>query len=135
MKKLADDKNELSVWGLADEGWRKVLEQQLDTLQEQRNRRLNTPKAANIDDLFFNALGISKISSTWKWDKTNATKARNHLDKFVELRGAVAHRGKAGAAVKKKQATDYFDLVKKLAAKTGGKVNTHVKSITGKSLW
>ena len=60
--------------------------------------------------------------------------ASEKLDKFVELRGAIAHRGQHYNSVKKAQVEDYFDFVKTLAAKTGGKVNTHVKAITGKQL-
>jgi len=135
-KELVNDKNNLAVWSLSDDGWRKVLKKRLNNLKEERNRRLNTPKSSNIDDLFFKVLGISKISQTWKLaTKMNANQAREQLDKYVELRGAIAHRGKSSKSVKKADVTDYFDLIKKLAAKTGGKANRHVKDITGKPLW
>jgi len=52
------DQHDLAVWSLADGGWRQVLMDRLDGLREARNRRLNTPKAGQIDDLFFRALGI-----------------------------------------------------------------------------
>ena len=104
-------------------------------MQEERDRKLNTPKTANIDELFLNSLGIAKISSVWKWQKMSVTSARKQLDDFVTLRGAVAHRGKSGETIKKKQADDYFAFVKKLAGKTGGRVGSHVKKITGEALW
>ena len=135
-KELCEDLNDISVWSLSDNGWRDVLKNRLEKLREERNRRLNTPKSTNIDDLFLKALGISKISQTWKWaTKMNATRARKKLDKYVELRGAIAHRGDASRSVTKANVTDYFDFIKKLAGKTGGKVNTHVKSLTGRPLW
>jgi len=135
-KELNEDVHDLSVWRLSDDGWREVLKSRLDKLREERNRYLNTPKSTNIDDLFFKALGISKISQTWKWaTKMNASRARVKLDKYVRLRGAIAHRGAALESVKKADVTDYFEFIKRLAAKTGGKVNSHVKDLTGKPLW
>ena len=62
-------------------------------------------------------------------------RARAKLDKYVTLRGAIAHRGTAAASVTKFQVTDYFDFIKRLAAKTGGAVNSHVASVTGMRLW
>lgn len=135
-KELANDDNDLAIWSLSDDGWRQVLKKRLQNLKEERNRRLNTPKSTNIDELFFKALGISKISQTWKWaTKMNANRARKKLDKYVKLRGAIAHRGETSQSVTKWDVTDYFDFIKKLAAKTGGRVNGYVKDVTGKSLW
>ena len=51
-KELKEDKNEVMVWTLADPGWRIVLTKRLSNLAEERNRKLNTPKAQNIIDLF-----------------------------------------------------------------------------------
>ena len=135
-KQLEDDKNDLAVWNLSGEGWRTVLQDRLSTLQEERNRKLNTPKTGNIDDLFMKALGIPSVSNSWQWaKKMTAARARTKLDKFVALRGAIAHRGADSKSVTKSQVTDYFEFIKKLAGLTGRTVNTHVKSITGKRLW
>jgi hypothetical protein len=65
----------------------------------------------------------------------SAAKARAKLDKYVSLRGAIAHRGVVASSVKKAQVTDYFRHVKRLVGKTGGRVYSHVKSATGKALW
>lgn len=135
-KELERDLNDLAVWEIADDGWRDYLRKRLAALQEERNRKLNTPKASNIDDLFMKALGITKISDSWRWaTKMTVARARNKLDKFVTLRGAIAHRGADSKSVRKAQVTDFFDFVQKLASKTGGKVNRHVRLITGKPLW
>jgi len=135
-RELDKDDNDLAVWRLSDDGWREVLRERLEKLREERNRRLNTPKSTNIDDLFLKALGISSMSQAWKWGtKMNAARARKKLDKYVELRGAIAHRGSTSRSVTKADVTDYFDFIKRLAGKTGGKVNTHVRSVTNRSLW
>jgi len=135
-KELKRDENELALWSVADDGWKQVLESRLNRLQEERNRKLNTPKSANIDDLFMSALGITKISNSWKWaTKMNPKRATKKLDKFVTLRGSIAHRGSSLKSVKKEEVEDYYDFIKKLAAITGGKVYNHVKGITGRKLW
>ena len=135
-KELEKDANELAVWSLADDGWRKCLKNRLKDLQVARNRKLNTPKSGNIEELFEQALGLPKISDSWKWPtKMTVQRSKEKLDKFVSLRGAIAHRGSDSKSVRKAQVTDYFDFIQKIAAKTGGKVNSHVTSITEKPLW
>jgi hypothetical protein len=134
--RLKADANELAVWNISDNKWRQLLKDNLASLQEARNRRLNTPKAKNIDELFKSAIGLAKVSSGWKWaNKLPADKAAAKLDKFVELRGEIAHRGKAKISVKKAQVVDYLEFIRNVAAKTGGSVNAHVKKITGQTLW
>jgi hypothetical protein len=63
------------------------------------------------------------------------TQAKSKLDRYIDLRGAIAHRGAASSGIKKVQATDYFKHVKRLVGKTGGRVNSHVKATTGQPLW
>jgi hypothetical protein len=135
-KELKDARHELEVWKIADHGWKKYLGDRLEKLREKRNWDFNTPKAEQIEKLFLQAVGIEHISSSWKWPKKmTVSRAADKLDKYVALRGAIAHRGKGSATVKKAQVEDYFEFIKKLAAKTGGAVNSHVKAITGRPLW
>ena len=135
-KELKDDLNQIAVWEIADGKWRTYLTQRLSKLQAQRNFNLNTPKSAQLDELFESAVGIERVSDSWKLSsKTGPAQARQKLDDFVTLRGNVAHRGTHGGGVKRKDVVDYFGLVKSLASKTGGKVNVHVRAITGKRLF
>jgi RiboL-PSP-HEPN len=127
--------HELEVWKIADRGWKKYLGDQLGKLREERNRQINTPKKEQIDLLFRQAVGIAEISLSWKWKKMAVSGAAGKLDKYVTMRGDIAHRGKGTVTVKKAQVEDYFDFIKNLAAKTGGAVNSHVKQITRKPLW
>jgi hypothetical protein len=132
---IRSDKNDLAMWELADNGWKARVRARMKTWTTERNRRLNTPKTEQIDELFATAIGLVDVSDAWRWKKMSATKAKEKLDKYVTLRGAIAHRGAAASAVKKAQVEDYFSHVKRLVSKTGGSVNAHVKSATGKSLW
>jgi hypothetical protein len=135
VKELGDDANQLAVWQLADTGWKQVLNSRLVRLREERNRRLNTPKTAQIDELFVKALGVNKISSRWYWSGMSVQTASDKLDRYVALRGSIAHRGTAVGSVHKKHVIDYYEHVKKLVGKTGGRVNTVVRTATGKQLW
>ena len=131
-RELKADANELAIWGISDDKWRAVLRAHLTTLQEARNRKLNTPKHKNIDDLFESAIGLPNVSSKWNLSpKTKADQARAKLDNFVELRGEIAHRGRAQTSVKKATVVAYVDFINRVADLTGGAVNSHVRKITG----
>lgn len=127
--------HELEAWKIADNGWRQYLRDRLDAMKKERDRKLNTPKTAQIDDLFLSAIGVENISKSWRWSrKMTVKRASEKLDKFVELRGAIAHRGQHSKSVTKAQVEDYFNFISQLAACTDDAVNAHVKSATGKIL-
>lgn len=135
-RELKADVNELAVWSLCGDGWKRILKARLDRLRQQRNKKLNTPKSQNIDDLFMQSIGLSSISSSWKWaKKMTVSRAREKLDKYAILRGEIAHRGKSGKSVTKAQVEDYFYFIKQLVTKTDGVVNSHVNKVAGKPLW
>lgn len=134
--KVKKSPHDLEVWKLSDDGWRIYLRAHLEEMKEERDRKLNTPKTKQINDLFKVAIGIDNISKSWSWArKMTAERASKKLDKYVTLRGSIAHRGADNNTVKKADVVDYFEFTKLLVSKTGGKVNSHVKTITGKPLW
>ncbi|MEV0408992.1 HEPN domain-containing protein [Actinoallomurus sp. NPDC050550] len=90
-KELREAKHDLAIWDLADEGWRMVLTRRLKRLQDDRNRKLNSPKSYNINELFENTVGIKEISNAWYWSKMSAVRAVEKLDDYIETRGAIAH--------------------------------------------
>ncbi len=68
-KDVKADPNEIAMWDLADSGWKTTVEARLAALTEERNRRLNTPKSASIDQLFCEAIGLPVVSDKWRWKK------------------------------------------------------------------
>lgn len=134
-KELKAAPHELEVWKIADRGWKKYLEGRLGELQTRRNRNLNTPRSDQIDELFLLALGINQISNSWHWRGMSASNAAKKLNQFVTLRGEIAHRGRGLKPVKLAQVKEYYRLVSRLAAKTGGQVQKHMRAITNKPLW
>jgi hypothetical protein len=61
-------------------------------------------------------------------------KSKNKLDKYVRLRGSIAHRAQGATTVKKTDVTDFLNHIRRLAEKTGEAVNSHVTAITKKQL-
>lgn len=134
-KELKQNADALVIWKVADGGWREVLKSRLASMQIERNWQWNTPKSGYIDQLFHSALGIPRISDKWRWKRIPPDNARAKLDKYVKLRGAIAHRGSAASSVTKANVTDYFGVLKRLVARTGGTVRAHVRTITSNPLW
>lgn len=132
VKYLEKEKHDLKAWKLADEGWRDFLRSMLVDLQEQRNRNLNTPKSDNINDLFEKSLGINKISKQWRWKKMSSHQSTVKLDKYINLRGAIAHRGKAGETVQKQQVIAFLNHVKQIVNIIETVVSNYVIQMTVK---
>ena len=94
-KKIKSANNDLELWRIADDGWKQYLKDHLAELKEVRDRKLNTPKTQQIDDLFKSALGIEKMSGSWSWaKKMTSARATDKLDKFVSLRERLLIAGK-----------------------------------------
>ncbi|MGQ0604862.1 MAG: HEPN domain-containing protein [Anaerolineales bacterium] len=108
---------DLDQW--AGEGWKKLmLARFMHDIEG-----LNTPSNSNIRKLFARYLGID-ITSRWKWSRVSATQACQKLDRLIELRGNLAHKGKdhlfdRKASVLRRQLTEAIILVAHLADCTG----------------
>ena len=131
---LMDEKHELAIWRLAGDGWRTVLRERADLLVDDDDRSLNTPKHKQVKDFFKENVGITNITTSWKWHKNTAERTTKRLDEFVTLRGAIAHRGSPQGGVLKKHATDGMDLVRRLARLSAKAVSDHLEKHTGAGL-
>ncbi|WP_280428558.1 HEPN domain-containing protein [Nocardia brasiliensis] len=143
---LKTDKNDIAVRALAGDGWRAALKKRLEDYTTKRNWSFNSPKPGQVDELFDKALGIPRISASWKWNAPKskrvnepptmtAAQARTTLTRYIELRGEIAHRGTARNPVTVADAEKFYEFINRLVAKTGGEVNKTVKGATGLSLW
>jgi len=125
-KDLKEDKHELGPWQLAGEGWRE--------LARERARRLctdmvfNSPKTANVDELFRKTLGIEGLSQCWVTDRVPS--ARLALDEHLTQRGEIAHRA-ATTSVSKRQVSDFYQLVMDLAKSMDTHLGAFVFVATG----
>jgi hypothetical protein len=116
-KELKEDKNDLAAWSLADDSWRQLLVSRLDQYRASGKWNFNTPKPAQIDELFLDGLGIDRISDTWAWDKTKASNSRDRLKSFVELTGPSRTEGKAMRALKNQTPPTTLSLSRSLPPK------------------
>ncbi len=132
---LKESKNEIKVWDIADKGWKNYIKERLPALKEARNRSFNTPKAHNTADFLKNALGITDIRTAWTFDRFNPEDVSKKLDVLIELRGQIAHRGRIKQNIDKQLVEDHVQFLRKVVSKTGGRINSHLKNITGKSLF
>ena len=133
-KEVKDDPNDLAVWSLAGNGWKKHLRDRFDSMREERNRKLNTPKSGPIDELFEKSLGLPGLSSSWYWPGMTAQRARKKLDRFVSLRGEIAHRGAASETCKKGQVEAYLNHVSRIVEKSDECVAEFVRATSGKTI-
>lgn len=82
-KKFFDQQDSSKVWDLAGNGWQAVLQtHQTDTLERWLGN-FNTPKTDQVNNLFKELLGITKISDCWYWQKMNYIQSTEKLDAFI----------------------------------------------------
>lgn len=133
-KTLLDEKNDLAIWDLADDGWRSVLRDRAVLLSSDEDRSLNTPKPDPVKEFFLRNVGIKDITAAWKWHKNDPSRTTQLLLDFVILRGSIAHRGSPQGGVLKLHATKGLDLIQRLAEKSAKRVSDHLAQHTGKGL-
>lgn len=124
--RFLDEKDPSRLWSLAGDGWRGALEDHRTLVLDRYVGRLHTPKPKQVDELFLNLIGLTRISSAWEWQKSKPSGARSRLDRLATLRGAIAHRANVGPSVRKKQVVDAVGLVVRLAVASSRRVAEHI---------
>ncbi len=127
--------NPEQAWQLAGDGWKKYLAARLATYAEKRAREFNTPASKRVDELMLEAIGLDKITDAWKWPPTTASKSRNKLDGWVQLRQDIAHGSGAAKPVRKKTVESYRTHVGRLVERTDAAVDAYLLQETGQSFF
>ena len=111
---------------LAGNGWKEVYVDLVCQFCDQ----LNTPKAKPLNELFKKCLGIRDISGNW-------TVGHGDIDKFVTLRGDIAHKGSDADRVNREQAAHFLTIVGKTISDTDDAVYDYLRSskMLGKAPW
>ena len=130
-KELKESKEELKLWDLSGDGWRKIVMGRVDQYKIERNRSFNTPKFTNTVEFINNVIGVKDIFKNIKWDGYTHEEVSARLNSLIEVRGQIAHRGKTSIDIDGKYLTDHLNFVRQLVSKFGGKINSHVKDVTG----
>jgi len=134
-KRLKDHEDNREVWKLAGDGWKQVLDDYKSDLIAEHIGKLNTPRPAQVDNLYKRLLGISRISSSWCWPGMKADSAASKLNRLVTLRGSIAHRVAAAQAVKKATVNDYMWFLYRLAVISTNVARRHLRNQVGKYPW
>jgi len=128
---VQDSKHDLKAWDLAAEGWKKVVREYKDDVIA----TFNTPKPHNVDNLFKRLLGVEEISAQWYWQGMSKTSASAKLRKFMETRGAIAHRGELPQSITKDYVEDRRKFINRLCVRTSNVIRDCIKTQVGSYPW
>lgn len=132
---LKDDSDNRKVWNLAGTGWKKVLKQNKKQCIEKFIGHFHTPKPDYVDELVEIVLGLRKISSNWKWQGMAKSQSTSKLNKYITVRGNIAHRTRHKSSVTKTMAEDYLDFIERLVNITDHCLGDHIHGITNSYPW
>lgn len=135
VKVLREDKNPLQIWEIADGGWRDVVKRHKGEVHKAWLEKFNTPKTAQVNGLFENMIGLSQLSSHWRWKKMSALQSEAALDDFITIRGNIAHRIRDAKPVAKNTGTRYLTHVSQIVDRCEVTVSQHLKDLTGAAPW
>lgn len=120
---------------LAGDGWKKALQDHKKGVLAKTVGALNTPKTAQVNDLFEKTVGLKSISSSWNWSGRTVSQSTKALDDLVSLRGSIAHRVSASKSVQLKTVRDARELIGRLAAKSHNRARAHLITTIGSAPW
>lgn len=124
-KHVKDSKHELKALELAGDGW-KVTYHNHTT---QSLVGFNTPKSVNVNRLFERFVGIADLSDDWSIGSSS-------LDKFVAVRGDIAHKGKDAGYITISNLNDYRSQIHRCVIDTDNTLANHLKkSTSGSAPW
>ncbi|MFY8117443.1 MAG: HEPN domain-containing protein [Roseateles sp.] len=123
------------LWELTDSGWKTIILAKKSEIIENWLGSFNTPKPAQVNQLFDELLGIKKISEKWRWKNMTKTKASEKLEQYVTIRGNIAHRIRHDEQVYKNWSTDYLNHIEGLVDATESAISDHLQGITAKAPW
>src|SRR5262249_41449291 len=135
LARVGNANNGLNAWKLAGAGWKQVLRDNLKEVLARTTGSLNTPKTAQVEELFEKTIGLSNLSSLWRWHGSNPKKAAEKLDDLVTLRGSIAHRVSAAREVLKTDVQQAAEFVLRLGAASSNAVRAHLRVRTGEIPW
>jgi hypothetical protein len=95
----------------------------------------NTPKTAQVNDLYRGLIGIPKLSDEWHWKGITSRQACAKLDALVVLRGSIAHRVSASKKVGKGDVNRGIEFLVRLAISSSNGVCAFVHGKTKKFPW
>jgi hypothetical protein len=134
-KEIRESSDQRRVWELADTGWRGVLIDHRGAVLKNWIKFFNTPKTDPVDALFSELIGLRSIHQHWVWQNMTAEQAKEKLDRYIVVRGEIAHRVQHAESVRKSWSTDFLSHVQRLVEKTDAEVATFIDQTVGQRPW
>lgn len=116
---VKESKHELKPLELAGDGWKFLYR---NHVQETVNG-FHTPKSFNLNPLFRKFLGIDDISQWWSL-------GHREIDRFVSMRGEVAHKGSDASYVTITNLKDFLVKVKQTALEVDNELTVYLCETT-----
>ncbi|MBU0507252.1 hypothetical protein KKH27_00250 [bacterium] len=120
-------RNPMDYWELAGSAWRTKTRASVERILD----TFHAPKWRNLDSLFMTVLGLRDVSKSWQTRGLSVKKARDNLEKFVTMRGSLAHRAITAESVNKSHCVDFHAHVSRLAIFTEKAVSKYMKELVG----
>ena len=135
LERISSTHTGMKMWELAGDGWKSVLKDNLKSVLAKTVGVMNTPRTAQVDELFQKTIGLEKLSSNWKWDGFTVEQASSALDDLITLRGSIAHRVTASRKVELNDVKDARSLVYCLAVRSHNTTTEFLKAQVGSTPW
>lgn len=135
LERVASLNTGLKAWQLAGDGWQTAMRNNYKAILGKTTGSLNTPRTAQVDELFKKTIGIPKLSASWRWHQRTVASSTKRLDDLVTLRCSIAHRVTAAKTVHKKHVTDGSVFLYRLATVSANSVRSFVHSQIAKNPW
>lgn len=100
-RKIKNDAHDLSPIRMGGEGWKDVWRY----YAKMETEKLNTPKVANLNNLFNRFMGISNYSGHWNLSDVS------DIDRFVSDRGEIAHNGNKSSNIRMSKLRTYQEMI------------------------
>lgn len=132
---IFEQKDPTKIWDVADSGWKAILEAHKEEALSKWLGNFNTPKCAQVENLFEELLGIKNISAGWHWQRMPNQRAKDKLDEYVTVRGNIAHRTAHNSAVYKSWGTGYLKHIESLIFCMERDIFEKLFEVTGNAPW
>jgi hypothetical protein len=116
---VKESKHDLKPLELAGDGWKTLYR---DHVRNTLNG-FHTPKSVNLDLLFKKFLGIDHFSAWW-------TLGDAEIDRFVSIRGDVAHKGRDARYVTISNLKEYLIKIKQTALDVDNELTAYLCQVT-----
>lgn len=135
LERVASSYSGPKVWHLAGDGWRKALRDNLKSVLAKTTGTLNTPKTAQIDELFLKTIGLEHLSDSWQWKGRSSAQSKDTLDGIVTRRGSIAHRVSAAKNVRLNDVKSSREFIFRLCVRSHNRASQFLVAQVGTSPW